>query len=74
MKPHPLIHRDVKPQNVLFVHGYRVVKLADFGSIREQPDAMIADMVDAESVNEQNNAMTGNVGTASYMAPEVCVA
>ncbi|KRF81365.1 mitogen-activated protein kinase kinase kinase 10 isoform X2 [Drosophila virilis] len=54
MKPRSVIHRDLKPHNLLLTNGYRTLKIADFGT-----------------VTELATVMTSNVGTASYMAPEV---
>jgi hypothetical protein len=52
----PVLHRDLKPGNVLMSEDLRTIKLCDFGSARA--------VVDAAS-------MTLGVGTTQYMAPEV---
>lgn len=38
--PKPLLHRDLKPANVLLVDQGRVIKLSDFGSMRQEADKM----------------------------------
>jgi serine/threonine protein kinase len=52
----PVVHRDLKPENVL-LDGSNTVKLCDFGVSR--------------IVGTDNTAMTGQIGTPSYMAPEM---
>lgn len=60
-KPTPVIHRDLKPNNVL-IDGTGHCKISDFGlakvlgRIREQTDAYV---------------MTGETGSYRFMAPEV---
>ncbi|XP_034480987.1 mitogen-activated protein kinase kinase kinase 7-like [Drosophila innubila] len=55
MKPKPIIHRDIKTKNLLLTENYRVLKIADFGTVRELATLMTKDYV----------------GTPEYMAPEV---
>ena len=52
----PVVHRDLKPENVL-LDASNTVKLCDFGVSR--------------IVGTDNTAMTGQIGTPSYMAPEM---
>ncbi|XP_042494429.1 serine/threonine-protein kinase STY13-like isoform X2 [Macadamia integrifolia] len=51
-----IIHRDIKPDNLLLTENQKSVKLADFGLARE------------ESVTEM---MTAETGTYRWMAPEL---
>ncbi|XP_032595485.1 putative mitogen-activated protein kinase kinase kinase 7-like isoform X4 [Drosophila grimshawi] len=36
----PVIHRDLKPQNLLLTNNYRTLKICDFGTLRELASTM----------------------------------
>lgn len=55
LKPKPLIHRDLKPPNLLLINGGVNLKICDFGIAADK-----------------NTYMTNNMGSAAWMAPEVC--
>ncbi|HEX5819758.1 MAG TPA: serine/threonine protein kinase [Gemmatimonadales bacterium] len=58
-----LVHRDVKPQNVMLCHRGGVadlVKVIDFGLVKDSPDARDPDLTSEGAA----------VGTPLYMAPE----
>ncbi|KAL7732200.1 hypothetical protein ACLKA6_018440 [Drosophila palustris] len=55
MEPRPIIHRDIKTSNLLLTDNYEVLKIADFGTVRELATLMTEKYV----------------GTAEYTAPEV---
>jgi serine/threonine protein kinase len=51
-----IIHRDLKPSNILLDKNHQNAKVCDFGS---------------STTIAQQKTMTGNVGTLTYMSPEV---
>eukprot|EP00915_Cephaloidophora_sp_WS-2016_P004901 GHVH01006544.1.p1 GENE.GHVH01006544.1~~GHVH01006544.1.p1 ORF type:complete len:513 (+),score=40.91 GHVH01006544.1:425-1963(+) len=51
-----VLHRDIKPQNILLDEKFSLVRLADFGLAREM---------------RQDNLALTHVGTPYYMSPEV---
>jgi serine/threonine protein kinase len=57
-----MVHRDVKPANVMVTRDLNTVKLVDYGLCREIRDG---------DVNTQCPVMTGQTGSFRYMAPEV---
>ena len=60
-KPLPVVHRDLKPQNLL-IDGSGHVKISDFG---------LAKVVDQLKALDEKYVMTGETGSYRYMAPEV---
>lgn len=40
MRPNPLIHRDLKPPNLLLINGGRKLKICDFGTVADKATMM----------------------------------
>ena len=74
LKPKPLIHRDIKTQNILLngfdtnqPDSHSVAKVADFGTVREDTRNNDGKL----RTSQQTHASTRNiVGTSPYIAPE----
>lgn len=56
-KEPPIIHRDIKPDNIFYSKNGNVFKLGDFGIARE--------------LSKSGGASSQGMGTLNYMAPEV---
>lgn len=75
-KPISLIHRDIKPRNILLTNSY-TAKIADFGLstfsinniIKIASNNNLSILENVEKIESQE--YTDNVGTERYMAPEV---
>jgi len=60
-QPEPVVHRDIKPGNILFEAGRAVARLSDFGFARAFSGSQSASL----------SASGAMIGTPAYMAPEV---
>ncbi len=78
-RPKSLIHRDIKPQNILLNHSYNA-KIADFGLSKLIDNKLIktpSKEFILQDKNSQNtelkdiSELTQNVGSKRYMSPEM---
>eukprot|EP00928_Gymnodinium_smaydae_P037787 TRINITY_DN26188_c0_g8_i1.p1 TRINITY_DN26188_c0_g8~~TRINITY_DN26188_c0_g8_i1.p1 ORF type:complete len:543 (+),score=80.12 TRINITY_DN26188_c0_g8_i1:138-1766(+) len=60
----PILHRDLKPLNLLFTKDFTRLKVSDFGISKELT-------VNPSSQRKSEYKMSGGVGSWRYMAPEV---
>ncbi|KAK4479551.1 hypothetical protein RD792_015068, partial [Penstemon davidsonii] len=62
-KPEPLVHRDLKPGNILLDKNY-VSKISDVGLARLVPPSLV------DGITQYHMTMTAAVGTFCYIDPE----
>lgn len=63
LQQHHVIHRDIKPQNLLRCEEYKRIVLIDFGAVKEE-------LVNACENSINKNASTNFVGTVGFAPPE----
>ena len=68
-KRHNIVHRDIKPDNILIEHhpgGSEMVKVLDFGVAGFNRESLRRAMASAAAIRRQGTI----IGTPGYMAPE----
>ncbi|XP_045453243.1 eIF-2-alpha kinase GCN2 [Melitaea cinxia] len=65
-----MIHRDLKPVNI-FLDSSDHVKIGDFGLATKVYTDLLTEDKNRVSQDDQNGLLTGKVGTALYVAPEL---
>lgn len=68
-----VIHRDVKPRNLIVSDGGETVKVIDFGLGRPEPGAVVLASPGPGSGAERSTTTRGILGTPAYSAPEQLV-
>ncbi|HEX6042903.1 MAG TPA: serine/threonine-protein kinase [Pyrinomonadaceae bacterium] len=65
-----IVHRDMKPENVMIRRRDHVVKVLDFGLAKLMENRPAAPASDSEAVTELRTAPGLIMGTVNYMSPE----
>jgi serine/threonine protein kinase len=72
LSDHNIIHRDIKPRNILLTQERRVLKIADFGFARQLIDEPDSTIKSTDKKKKDNSHLYETVcGSPMYMAPEI---